>query len=102
MRKELGIDQKQVFELLGITRTMYSRIENGHARLTIENAQIIEDLLGIGIEWLLYGDEEKKVAPVGQRMEQWLWKHKDVRVKIWRMMLDEEQTDQDTGFSLGS
>ena len=68
MRQELGLLQKEVCGVLGLTHTAYSRIENGHMRLTIENAQKIEDEYGVGAEWLLYGDERKKSFPVGRRM----------------------------------
>ena len=89
MRHELGLLQKDVREVLNLTHTAYSRIENGHARLTEENAQKIEDEYGIGSEWLLYGDEEKKKYPVGKRMIEWLWKNEDERERIWKLMREE-------------
>lgn len=90
MRKELGIGQQKIYELLGITQTMYSRIENGHSKLTMENAQKIEDAFGIGTEWLLYGDEGKKKYPVGNRMVEWLWENEEERKRIWDLMRDEK------------
>ena len=89
MRHELGLLQKDVREVLNLTHTAYSRIENGHARLTEENAQKIEDEYGIGSEWLLYGDEEKKKYPVGRRMIKWLWENEEERMRIWKLMREE-------------
>ena len=89
MRHKLGLVQKDVRVALGISHTAYSRIENGHVRLTKENAQKIEDEYGVGAEWLLYGDESKKDYPVGKRMIEWLWENKDEREKIWHLMRGE-------------
>lgn len=89
MRHKLGLGQKDVRAVLGISLTALSRIENGHMRLTKENAQKIEDEYGVGAEWLLYGDESKKDYPVGKRMIEWLWENKDEREKIWHLMRGE-------------
>lgn len=90
IRKELGLDQSQMFELLGIKRTMYSRIENGRSKLSVEHAKKIESKFGIGAKWLLYGEVGKKNYPVCERMEEWLWNHEDERARIWKMMREEE------------
>ncbi len=74
MRKELGLVQREVYEPLGITRTMYSRLENGHAGVSLENAQKIEDMFGYGVDWILYGDEEKKRYPAGTKKQRLLKK----------------------------
>lgn len=50
MRHKLGLLQKDVRAVLGLTHTAYSRIENGRLRLTKENAQKIEDEYGVGAE----------------------------------------------------
>ena len=68
LREELGIKHKDMADIVQIARPMYGRIENGFIGLTVENAQKIEDRFGVGSEWLLYGDEEKKRYPVGRRM----------------------------------
>ena len=90
MRKELGLVQKEVYEPLGITRTMYSRLENGHAGVSLENAQKIEEIFGCGVDWLLYGDEEKKLYPAGKKMIEWLWAHEEERKMLWEKMEEEE------------
>lgn len=90
MRHKLGMTQKEVRGVLGLTHTAYSRIENGHVKLTTENAQKIEDEYGVGAEWLLYGDERKKDYPVGRRMIEWLWENMDERERIWHLMREEE------------
>ena len=57
-------------------------------KLTVENAQKIEDEYGVGAEWLLYGDESKKDYPVGRKMIEWLWENKEERERIWNLMLE--------------
>jgi len=89
IRKDNHIGQKVMYELLGITQAMYSRIENGHAKLTVENAKKIEDVLGIGADWILYGDETRKAYPLGRRMSDYLWRHQEERERLWRLMEQE-------------
>jgi len=89
LRKEYGFTQKVMYDILEITQTMYSRIENGGAKLTLENARKIEDSLGVGADWILYGDESHKEYPLGRRMTEYLWRHKEERERIWRLMKEE-------------
>ena len=86
MRMSLGIPRKEIYEMLGITQTMYSRIENGHVGLTVENAKKIEDAYGIGAEWILYGDEGKKRYPIGNKILDYLWNHEEERKRLWEMV----------------
>ena len=86
MRKELGLRQREVYDAIGIANPTYSRIENGKTRLTEENAKKIEERFGIGADWLLYGDAEKKEYPVSKSMIEYLWKNKELRKKIWEEM----------------
>ena len=90
IRKEYGYTQKVMYDILGITQAMYSRIENGGARLTVENAKKIEDALGVGADWILYGDETRKVYPLGRRMSEYLWRHPEERERLWRLMEKED------------
>lgn len=92
MRKELGLDRRSVYEVLGIKETMYSRLENGHARLTEENARKLEDAFGYGADWILYGDESRKKFPVGRKMIEWLWNNEKEREHIWYAMKNDDQT----------
>ena len=88
MRSELGLKQEDVYIILGITRAMYSRIENGHAGINTEYAKKIEDHFGIGSEWLLYGDESKKYYPVSQKLVDFLWSNIEERKRLWLKMRD--------------
>ena len=86
IRNELGLNQKTVYSILGINSSNYSKIENDHTTLTMENARKIEDAFGYGADWLLYGDEEKKEYPVCRRMIEYLWQHKEEREQLWEKM----------------
>ena len=90
LREELGLKQQDMAEVVQIARPMYGRIENGFCGLTEENAQKIEDRFGVGAEWILYGDDERKNYPIGRRMIEWLWKHEDERKRLWRLMEEED------------
>ena len=48
----------------------------------------IGEVFHVGVEWLLYGDEEKKCFPLNEQMTQWLWNHPEIREQIWKMMED--------------
>ncbi len=58
-RKRLGIKGKDVAEALGISPSLYSKIESGKRRLTAENIPVIAKVLGCSIEYLF---DKKLVA----------------------------------------
>lgn len=60
----------------------------GRHPMTIQHAKRIEEFLGIGADWLLYGDEDAKECPCGDAMIRYLKKHPDVRREIWEKMTD--------------
>ena len=68
-----------------INHATINRVEFG-AKLTEKQAIKISEVLEVGIEWLLKGDEAKKDYPIDQRMIHWLWKHEDERREIWNRM----------------
>lgn len=86
IRQELGLSRKDVFRAIGIDQTMYSRLENGHANLTTENARKLEDAFGYGADWILYGDESRKKYPIGRKVIEWLWTNEKEREHVWRAM----------------
>ena len=86
MRKELGLKQKDVCEVLGITKSTYARIETSRVCLSEKYAKKIEERYGYGVRWILFGDEEKKEYPVIDKMIEYLWKNEEERKKLWEKM----------------
>ena len=72
-----------------------SLIENGEYMLTEKRAADISAVFHVGVEWLPYGDEEKQYFPLNGKMEQWLWKHPEIREEIWKMMDEEKVYEQE-------
>ena len=54
--------------------------------LTEDKARKIADALDVGIDWPLYGDQEKKYLPVNGKMIEWLKTHPEERERIWEKM----------------
>ncbi|MCC6345932.1 MAG: helix-turn-helix transcriptional regulator [Nitrospirales bacterium] len=77
-RKELGISQERLAEMLNVTYQQVQRYENGKNRLNVEHIQIIADALSVPITYFFKFDEkqgaEKKV-PFLQPEERKLLKH---------------------------
>ena len=86
IRESLCMTQTKMAKIVGISSPMYSRIENGLGGLTSENAKNVEDVLGVGADWILYGDEEKKNYPISRSMITYLWEHEELRKEIWARM----------------
>ena len=88
MRIEKGLTLKELSDLVGLSDSQLCLIENGESNLTKKRAADIATVLHVGVEWLLYGDEEKKYFPLNEKMAQWLWNHPEERERIWKMMED--------------
>lgn len=86
LRIEKGLTLKELSALVGLSYSQLSLIENGEYMLNEKRAADIGEVFHVGVEWLLYGDEEKKYFPLNEQMAQWLWNHPEVREEIWKMM----------------
>ena len=95
MRIEKGLTLKELSALVGLSYSQLSLIENGEYMLTEKRASDISAVFHVGVEWLLYGDEEKKYFPLNEQMAQWLWNHPEIREQIWKMMGEEKVNEQE-------
>ena len=84
-REEKGWSQKELARRSGVVASIINRVEFG-AKLTKKQGVKLAEALEVGMDWLMYGDEEKKEYPVDERMVRWLWEHSDVRKEIWDRM----------------
>ena len=65
MMNERGIKTNKELSLLsGISTTRLSDIMTEKNKLTEDKARKIADALEVGVDWILYGDQEKKYFPV--------------------------------------
>lgn len=55
-------------------------------KLSGKQGRKIAEALEIGFEWLIEGDERKKMYPADQKMIDWLWQHEDIRKMLWEKM----------------
>ena len=60
VRESKGIKARFVADKIGVSRSYYSQIENGHVGLTLKNAQQIAEVLGTNILDLLDVSKESK------------------------------------------
>ena len=60
LRKNKGLKQQEIAELLGVKRNTYSDWENGKTEPSFENLIKLADLLEVTLDWL-FGREQMKV-----------------------------------------
>ena len=65
-RKAKNLTQKQLAESIGINQKQYQHWERGRAEPSFDKVQRLSYILGINIEWLLYGNG-KLVANNGKK-----------------------------------
>lgn len=61
-RRELGISQEKLSEVLGVTYQQVQRYENGTNSLNLENVQIIADTLSVPVSYFFEPERPLKVA----------------------------------------
>ena len=83
LRESLGMNRNQFAKFIGCSGSSISRIESGMNMIERTLAMKIAEKCCVGVDWLLTGDEEKKLWPVDNRLIDWLWKHEDERKKLW-------------------
>lgn len=69
MRTEKGIRAEDMAQHLGISKSYYSMLENGHRPLKLEHAQAIARLLGVTLDDLFLSPEVHKTGTYGEAAE---------------------------------
>jgi transcriptional regulator with XRE-family HTH domain len=93
MRQDMGLSQTALSRKIGVQSTSISLIEHERISMSAKFAQRVEDELGIGADWLLYGDESQKRWPCSGRMIDYLRRHPEERRKIWMEMRGNRDQD---------
>ena len=81
IRTEKGLAIKELALLSGIDGGQISKIENHGKTVTERTAKKLSLALEVGVEWLLFGDENRKDYPVDDAMIAWLWENEEMRRK---------------------
>lgn len=63
-RRELGISQERLAEILGVTYQQVQRYEKGINKLNVENIQVIADALSVPVSYFF---EPEKTSMVAER-----------------------------------
>lgn len=88
VRLEKDLIQRELAQKSGLSDVHVCNIENGEFNITRRSAEKLAEVLEVGVEWLLNGDESKKDFPADKKMIDWLWKHPEIREKLWNEMME--------------
>ena len=91
-RLERGWSQMKLKDLSGIEQSVITRVENG-AKLTEKAGRRLAEALEVGYEWLMTGDESKKLYPADERLINWLWENEEIRRELWKRMVEDEKKE---------
>ena len=70
----------------GISLANLVEVEFGRRKMSARFAKKIEDACDVSASWLLYGDEQSKENPCGDKMIEFLRKTPEARKIVWEMM----------------
>ena len=91
LRMERGLTQRRMADITGVDFRTISKIETGVQSLDNAQAKMIADGLNIGVDWLLYGREDRKKYPVNERLVEWLCSKREIRKMLWDACNAEEK-----------
>lgn len=91
VRLENGMTLKELSGLIGLSDSQLCLIENGEYKLTEKRAKQIGEVLRVGVQWLLNGDEKNKDFPVDGKMVEWLKEHPEIRQELWKKIEEEKK-----------
>ena len=92
-RNAKGLSMKELYYSSGVSDSQICLIENGENALTERTAEKLGQVLEVGVEWLLTGNEERKNFPLEGKLAEWLWRHPEVREELWKRMEESAGSD---------
>lgn len=84
--RESGLTQREFGKKTHTATSMLADVISGRKQLTIRYAKKFEETLGVGSDWLLYGDEKAKEYPLSDEMIRFLKEHPEIRKDIQERM----------------
>lgn len=64
-RKELGYTQEQMCEMIGVSYSSYSKIENAFQKPSLATVVKLSLKLNVSIDYLVFGNNERRLKPEG-------------------------------------
>lgn len=95
--EESGLTQREFGRKTHTATSMLNDVVSGRRQMTIRYAKKIEETLGVGVDWLLYGDEAAKEYPCEDRMVRYIKAHPELRKQIWDEMNESGDGDTEDG-----
>lgn len=86
IRQENHCSQRAFAEMADISKSTIARWEQGLVYPDEYSIRRAGEALGVGVDWLKYGNESRKDYPCDQRMEEYLNEHPEKRKEIWKLM----------------
>ncbi|MCD8104318.1 MAG: helix-turn-helix domain-containing protein [Lachnospiraceae bacterium] len=84
--EESGMSQREFGKSTHTSASLLNEVLSGKKQLTIKYAKKIEETLGVGADWLLYGDEDAKEYPLSDTVIKYMKKHPEIRKEIYERM----------------
>lgn len=91
LRKTHQLTRQDFMARTGCTAATLSRLEQAKTILNPRLAKKICEVFEVGEDWLINGNEKRRLYPITDSMIEYLWNHPDLREDIWmRMKMPEE------------
>lgn len=95
--EESGLTHREFGAKTHTATSMLSDVISGRKQLTIHYAKKVEEALGVGSDWLLYGDESAKDYPATEKMMKYIKTHPELRKEIQERMEANGMEDRKDG-----
>lgn len=86
LREARKLNYKEFSKMVGVNAETYRNLEQGTRLLTERQAKKIANACDIGIDWLLYGEENAKEYPLNEDMVAYLQQNPELRKAIREKM----------------
>lgn len=86
LRIQKGVSQVVFAEMADVSKSTVARWELGKTRPDKSTLRRISESLGVGMDWVLYGDESRKKFPCDMKMVEFLKEHEEIREMLWVRM----------------
>lgn len=80
---------QECMKKMGILREDQERLKNGEERVQSFFEEYICESLGVGLKWIIFGDEKWKEHPCGPQMKEYLKDHPERREQVWKWMQED-------------
>ena len=86
LREARKLNYKEFSKIVGVNAETYRNLEQGTRLMTERQAKKIANACDVGIDWLMYGEENAKEYPIDVHMLEFLKEHPEVRAELREKM----------------